>query len=157
MMAEPEAIRKIGTKIAMEWRDSKTAEVGGTERIRKIHRLLPSFRPSLDLHRKPCFTKNYKEMEGCSEKRKMYLAMAETIATLPVVIYDHERILGWQGKKPRTETISIEKHAHWITEERDIIPTRTTAPFEIDEEDKKELREVHLPFWAPRTCVAKWA
>jgi hypothetical protein len=28
MMAEPEPIRKIGTKIAMEWRDSKTAEVG---------------------------------------------------------------------------------------------------------------------------------
>ncbi len=156
-MAEPEPIRKIGTKIAMEWRDSKTAEVGGTERIRKLNRLLHSFRPSLDLHRARCFTKIYKEMEGCSEKRKMYFAMAETIATLPAVIYDHERILGWQGKKPRTENLSIEQHAHWIIEELDIIPTRTYDPFEIDEEDKKELREVHLPYWAPRTCVAKWA
>ena len=82
MMAEPEPIRKIGTKIAMEWRDSKTAEVGGTERIRKLNRLLHSFRPSLDLHRARCFTKTYKEMEGCSEKRKMYFATAETIATL---------------------------------------------------------------------------
>src|SRR4030043_265173 len=133
MMAQQEPARKIGTKIAMEWRDSKTAEVGGTELIRKLNRLLHSFRPSLDLHRTRCFTKIYKEMEGCSEKRKMYFAMAATIATLPVVIYDHERILGWQGKKPRTENISIEQHAHWMIDELDIIPPRTYDPFEIDE------------------------
>ncbi len=156
-MAQQEPLPKIGTKVAMEWRDSKTAEVGGTERIRKLNRLLHSFRPSLDLHRTRCFTKIYQEMEGCTEKRKMYFATAATIATLPVVIYDHERILGWQGKKPRTENISIEQHAHWMLDELDIIPTRTYDPFEIDEEDKKELREVHLPYWAPRTCVAKWA
>ncbi len=148
---------KIGTKVAMEWRDSKTAEVGGTERIRKLNRLLHSFRPSLDLHRARCFTRVYKEMEGCTEKRKMYFATAETIATLPVQIYDHERILGWQGKKPRTENISIEQHAHWMVDELDMIPTRTYDPFELEEEEKKELREVHLPFWAHRTCVAKWA
>ncbi len=152
-----ETAPKIGTKFGMEWRDSKTAEVGGTERIRKLNRLLHSFRPSLDLHRTRCFTRVYKEMEGCSEKRKMYFATAETMATLPVQIYDHERILGWQGKKPRTENISIEQHAHWMVDELDMIPTRTYDPFELTEDEKNELREVHLPFWAHRTCVAKWA
>ena len=82
---------KIGTKVAMEWRDSKTAEVGGTERIRKLNRLLHSFRPSLDLHRTRCFTRVYKEMEGCSEKRKMYFATAETFASLPVQIYEYAK------------------------------------------------------------------
>jgi len=44
-----------------------------------------------------------------------------------------------------------------MVEELDIIPTEPNDPFEIDEEDKKELSEVHLPYWAPRTCVAKWS
>lgn len=154
---QTEVIRKIGSKTGMEWRDSKTAEVGGTERIRKLNRLLHSFRPSFDIHRTRCFTKIYQEMKEQSEKRKMYFAMAETIATLPVVIYDYERLLGWQGKKPRAENVSIEQHAHWLVEELDILSTREYDPFELDEADKQELREVHLPFWSWRTCVAKWA
>jgi pyruvate-formate lyase len=148
--------KMVGSKTSMEWRDNITAEVGGTERIKKLNRLLHSFRPSLDLHRTRCFTKVYKELEGCTEKRKMYFAMAETIATLPVVIYEHERILGWQGKKPRAENFSIEQHAHWMINELDTIPTREYDPWEISEEEKKELKEIHLPYWAGRTLVAKW-
>ena len=156
-MVETEAIRQVGSKTSMEWRDSSAAEVGCTERVRRLNRLLHSFRPSIDLHRTRCFTDVYKKMEGYSEKRKMYFAMAETIATLPVKIYDHERILGWQGKKPRAESFNVEMHAHWMGPELDEIPTREFDPFELSEEDKKELAEVHLPFWAPKCLAAKWA
>lgn len=155
-MLDAQKIREIGSKTGMEWRDNKTAEVGGTKRIQKLNRLLHSFRPSFDLHRTRCFTKVYKELEGCTEKRKIYFATAETIATLPVRIYDNERILGWQGKKPRSENVSIEQHAHWIINELDLLPTREYDPFELTEEEKKELAEIHLPYWAPRTLVAKW-
>jgi pyruvate-formate lyase len=147
----------VGSKTAMEWRDSATAEVGCTERVKKLNRMMHSFRPSVDLHRTRCFTKIYKELEGCSEKRKMYFAMAETIATLPVNIYDHERILGWQGKKPRAENFNVEMHGHWMEPELDEIPTREFDPFELSEEDKEELAREHLPFWAPRCLAAKWA
>ena len=82
-MAETQQSDMIGSKTTMEWRDSSTAEVGGTERIRQLNRMLHAHRPSMDLHRTRCFTKVYKELEGCAEQRKMYFAMAETIATLP--------------------------------------------------------------------------
>jgi pyruvate-formate lyase len=156
-MTSTEATKMVGSKTAMEWRDSATAEVGCTERVRKLNRMMHSFRPSVDLHRTRCFTKVYKELDGCTEKRKMYFAMAETIATLPVNIYDHERILGWQGKKPRAENFNVEMHGHWMEPELDEIPTREFDPFELSEEDKKELAEEHLPFWAPRCLAAKWA
>lgn len=156
-MANTEAEKVVGSKTAMEWRDGLTAEVGATDRVKKLNRMMHSFRPSVDLHRTRCFTKVYKELEGCSEKRKMYLAMAETIATLPVQIYDHERILGWQGKKPRAENFNVEMHAHWMAAELDEIPTREFDPFELSEEDKQELAEIHLPFWAQRALAAKWA
>ena len=156
-MAETQTIREVGSKTAMEWRDGASAEVGSTDRIKRLNRLLHSFRPSVDLHRTRCFTKVYKKLDGCSEKRKMYFAMAETIATLPVQIYDYERILGWQGKKPRAENFNVEMHGHWMHAELDEITTREYDPFEMDDADKKELAEVHLPFWAPRTLTAKWA
>lgn len=152
-----EKIREVGSKTAMEWRDGGTAEVGRTDRIKKLNRMLHAFRPSVDLHRTRCFTKVYKELEGCSEKRKMYFAMAETIATLPVHIYDNERILVWQGKKPRAENFNVEMHGYWFANELDQIPTREYDPFELDESEKKELAEVHLPFWAPRCLAYKWS
>ena len=156
-MAQTQAIKEVGSKTAMEWRDGATAEVGCTKRVRKLNRMLHSFRPSVDLHRSRCFTKIFKQLEGCSEKKKMYSAMAETIASLPVNIYDNERILGWQGKKPRTENFNIEMHGDWMHAELDEIPTREFDPFELSEEDKKELGEVLLPFWATRCLAAKWA
>ena len=72
------------------------------------------------------------------------------------MIYDHERLLGWQAKKIRGENFSIEQSAHWMKDELDEIPIREFDPWELTEEEKEELRTEHLPFWANRTLVAKW-
>ncbi len=155
-MAE-QSVQEVGSKLGMEWRDGKSAEVGSTRRIQQLNRLLHANRPSVDIHRTRCFTKIYKETEGEPYLRRRYKACAETYRTLPPVIYDHEQLAGWQGKKIRCEQINIEMHADWLDADLDEMRVRRFDPFEIDDEDLEELRSVHIPYWKDKTLTAVWA
>src|SRR5208337_1777613 len=152
-----QSVQEVGSKLGMEWRDGKSAEVGSTLRIQQLNRLLHANRPSVDIHRTRCFTKIYKETEGEPYLRRRYKACAETYRTLPPVIYDHEQLAGWQGKKIRCEQINIEMHADWLDADLDQMRVRRFDPFEIDDEDLEELRTVHIPYWKNKTLTAVWA
>ena len=76
----------VGSKAGLEWRDGKSSEVGSTDRIKSLNKLLHSHRPSVDLHRTRIFTKHYKETEGESYLRRRYFAMAKVYETLPAII-----------------------------------------------------------------------
>lgn len=155
-MQDEEQIKEVGSKLGMEWRDGKLAEVGSTYRIQQLNKLLHAYRPSLEVQRTRCFTRVFKATEGEPFLRRRYMACAETYATLPVTIHDHERIVGWQGKKPRSENFNIEVHAHWLGEELDQLPQRQFDPFLIDPEDVEELRQEHIPYWKDKTLTAVW-
>jgi len=152
-----EIVKEVGSKLGMEWRDGKSAEVGSTYRIQQLNRLLHANRPSVDIHRTRCFTRIYKETEGEPYLRRRYKACAETYRTLPPIIYDHEQLAGWQGKKIRCEQINIEMHADWLDSDLDEMRVRRFDPFEIDDDDLEELRSVHLPYWKDKTLTAVWA
>lgn len=148
---------EVGSKQGMEWRDGKNAEVGSTFRIQQLNRLLHANRPSVDLHRTRCLTKIFTETEGQPYLRRRYQACAETYRTLSPVIYDHEQIAGWQGNKIRCEQINIEMHADWLDADLDQMRVRAFDPFELDDADLKELREVHIPYWKDKTLTAVWS
>ncbi len=150
-------IKEIGSKLGMEWRDGKSAEVGSTDTIKKLNKLLHSFRPSIDLHRTRIFTDHFQKSEGETYLRRRYFACAKVYETLPVTIHDYEKLVGWQGKQPRSENICIEVCADWLDEEIDSLGTRQFDPFIISDLDKKELIEKHIPFWKNKTVAFKWS
>lgn len=151
------AVKEVGSRLGMEWRDGSSAEVGSTRRIQQLNRLLHANRPSVDIHRTRCFTKVFQATEGEPYIRRRYKACAETYRTLEPVIYDHEQLAGWQGKRIRCEQINVEMHADWLAGDLDQMRVRQFDPFEIDDADLQELREVHIPYWRDKTLTAVWA
>ena len=61
----------------------------------------------------------------------------------------------WDGKI-RCNNFSIESHAHWLESDFDTFETRAFDPWQIDAEDKEELKEVHIPYWKDRTLTSKF-
>lgn len=151
------AAHEVGSRLGMEWRDGKSAEVGSTRRIQQLNRLLHSNRPSVDIHRTRCFTRVFQATEGEPYIRRRYKACAETYRTLEPVIYEHEQLAGWQGNRIRCEQINIEMHADWLEGDLDQMRVRQFDPFEIDDDDLQELRDVHIPYWRDKTLTAVWA
>ena len=152
-----EVTMECGSKLGMEWRDGTSAEVGSTRRIQQLNRMLHANRPNVDIHRTQCFTRVFQATEGEPYLKRRYLASAETIRTLPVVIYPHDRIVGWQGRRVRCEQVNIEMHADWLEDDLEQMRSRQFDPFEISDEDIEELRTVHIPYWRNKTLTSVWA
>lgn len=150
-------IKETGSKLGMEWRDGTSAEVGSTDRVKRLNKMLHSFRPFVELQRTRVFTEHFQKTEGETSLRRRYFAMARVYETLPVSIYDDEQLVGWQGARPRAENLSIEVCAHWLERELDSLEERPFDPFKITEEDKKELLENHIPYWKDKTLAYKWS
>jgi choline trimethylamine-lyase len=150
-------IKEVGSKLGMEWRDGKSAEVGSTDRIRRLNKMFHSFRPRVELQRTRVLTDHFQKTEGETYIRRRYAALAKVFETLPVSIYDDEQLAGWQGAQPRSENINIEMCAHWLDLELDGLDQRPFDPFKISQEDKKELREKHIPYWKDKTLAYKWS
>jgi formate C-acetyltransferase len=148
-------VKEVGSKLGMEWRDGKSAEVGSTDRVRRLSKMFHSFRPNVELQRTRVLTDHFKKTEGETYIRRRYFALAKVYETLPVSLYDDERLVGWQGAKPRAENINIEMCAHWLDAELDGLEERPFDPFKISPEDKKELRELHIPYWKDKTLAYK--
>jgi len=145
---------KIGGQLGLDIRNGKIAKSGSTRRIQELNGLLHGTRPSIDIQRIRAFTRIYKETEGEPELVRRYKAMAEVYRTLEPVIYDHERLAGWATNKIRATQLVLELHAHWIGDDLNQIETRPYDPFMIPEEYKKEIQEVHIPYWKDKTLTA---
>ena len=151
-----DTIKEVGSRVGMELRDGKSAEVGCTDRIKKLSVTLHASRPNLELQRTRVFTEHFKATESESQIRRRYFAMAKVYETLPIFFVEGERLLGWQGSRVRSNNFSIESHAHWLESEFDTFETRKFDPWQITPEDKQELKEIHIPYWRDKTLTSKW-
>lgn len=147
----------VGAKLGLEIRDGKIAKVGSTKRIQELNGMLHAERPNGDIFRAKVLTKIYKETEGQPQVRRRYKASAELYKMMKPVIYNYERLAGWPASRIRGVQIAIEMHAHWLADDLDNMETRPYDPFQISEEDKKELREVLIPYWKDKTLTSLWA
>ncbi|MGI6751405.1 MAG: pyruvate formate lyase family protein [Anaerovoracaceae bacterium] len=146
-----------GAKLGLEIRDGKIAKVGSTKRIQELNGMLHAERPNGDIFRAKVLTKVYKETEGQPQIRRRYKASAELYRTIKPVIYDYERLAGWPASRIRGVQIAIEMHAHWLADDLDNMETRPYDPFQISEEDKKELRDELIPYWKDKTLTSLWS
>lgn len=153
-VAEKQSVQHLGlgSERARELRDGKVSAVGSTRRIQNLNRLMHSYRPRVDMHRTRVFTEVFKKTEGEPLLRRRYRALAETYATMDVNILADERIVMWQGSRPRTAPFQIEVQAGWLNDyEMNTMSTRMHDPFEISEDEIAELRDIHIPYWYNQT------
>ncbi|NPV52613.1 MAG: glycyl radical protein [Firmicutes bacterium] len=105
----------------------------------------------ISIERARLFTASYRETEGEPAIIRRAKAVAKVLREMKVMIYDDELITGNRSVWPRMGVLSPEMAVEWIEEELDSFPVRPQDPFEITEEEKRELREDILPYWRGKT------
>ncbi|MBR6444416.1 MAG: hypothetical protein IKS63_03175 [Firmicutes bacterium] len=146
-----------GAKWGLSIRDGQSAQVGSTPRIQALNGMMHAERPNCDIFRAKVLTEVYRQTEGEPAMRRRYKASAELYRRFKPVIYDHERLAGWPASRIRGVQLAIDMHAHWLENEIDQIRTREYDPFEISDEDLKELKEDFIPYWKDKTPASLWA
>lgn len=147
---------KGGAALGNELRSGTAAKVGSTKRTQELNGMLHGNRPNIDITRARAFTKVYRATEGMPPLLRRYKACAETYRSLSDNVYDYEQLVGWPTKRIRGANFAIELHAHWMIDDLPNLRTRTYDPFEISDEDYKELEEDLLPYWKDKTAAAQW-
>ena len=82
-----------------------------------------------------------------------YKASRRGLRTLTDNVYDYEQLVGWPTKRSGAN-FAIELHAHWLADDLPNLRDRTYDPFEITDEDYKELEEDLLPYWKRQRTMA---
>ena len=145
-----------GAALGNELRAGTVAQVGSTKRIQALNGMLHANRPNVDITRARAYTKIYKQTEGMPSLMRRYKASAEVDRTLSDNVYDHEQLVGWPTQKIRGANFAIELHAHWLAEDLPNLRERTYDPFDITDEDYRELEEELLPYWKDKTMAVQW-
>lgn len=145
-----------GAALGNELRAGTVAQVGSTKRIQALNGMLHANRPNVDITRARAYTKIYKQTEGMPSLVRRYKASAEVYRTLSDNVYDHEQLVGWPTQKIRGANFAIELHAHWLAEDLPNLRERTYDPFDITDEDYRELEEELLPYWKDKTMAVQW-
>lgn len=150
-------VKEAGAKLGNELRAGTVSKTGSTKRTQELNGMLHANRPNLDITRARAFTKVYRETEGYPALYRRYKACAEVYRTLTDTVYDYEQLVGWPTKRIRGANFAIELHAHWLIDDLPNLRDRTYDPFEVSDEDYKELEENLLPYWKDKTAAAQWA
>ncbi|MFQ8928430.1 MAG: pyruvate formate lyase family protein [Evtepia gabavorous] len=145
-----------GAALGNELRAGTVAQVGSTKRIQALNGMLHANRPNVDITRARAYTKIYKQTEGMPSLMRRYKASAEVYRTISDNVYDHEQLVGWPTQKIRGANFAIELHAHWLAEDLPNLRERTYDPFDITDEDYRELEEELLPYWKDKTMAVQW-
>jgi len=116
--------------------------------------------PRITIHRARTITKIDRENPGMPRILLRATAFRHCCETAPLVIQDHELIVGAPNGAPRAGAFSPEISWRWLRDELDTIGSRAQDPFHLDAEDKKILCEEIFPYWAGKSvdeyCEAQY-
>jgi len=107
--------------------------------------------PSITTHRARVITRIARENPGLPKAVLRGRSFRSACETAPLVIQDHELIVGAPNGAPRAGAFSPDIAWRWMEQEIDTIATRPQDPFHISEEDKRIMREELFPFWKGRS------
>ncbi|MBR3942624.1 MAG: glycyl radical protein [Clostridia bacterium] len=125
-------------------------EIPKTERITKLIENLYQKMPEVEPDRAILLTESYKETENLHIYLRRAKAFEHILDNIPIVIRDHELIVGSGTKAPRGCQVYPEFSFAWLESELDTIHARSADPFYVSEDTKKKLREV-FPYWKNKT------
>lgn len=116
--------------------------------------------PAISIHRARVITEFDKSNPGLPRIELRAKAFRRCCETAPLVIQDHELIVGAPNGAPRAGAFSPDISWRWLRDELDTIGSRAQDPFHISEEDKNILREEIFPYWAGKSvdeyCEAQY-
>lgn len=116
--------------------------------------------PRITIHRARTITKIDKENPGMPRILLRATAFRHCCESAPLIIQDHELIVGAPNGAPRAGAFSPEISWRWLRDELDTIDSRAQDPFHLAEEDKKILCEEIFPYWAGKSvdeyCEAQY-
>lgn len=138
---------EIGTKVAVENPAHAGIPEGPTERHSALKKKFLTHVPSITTHRAQVITKIARENPGMPKALLRGKAFKLCCETAPLVIQDHELIVGAPNGAPRTGAFSPDIAWRWMEQELDTIGTRPQDPYYISDEDKRCMREEIFPFW----------
>ncbi len=127
--------------------DENGVPVGPTERMIKLKENFLKQVPTITCHRAKAFTEVTKANPGMPIMLLRAKAFRRACEEAPIVIQDHELIVGAPNGGPRTGAFSPDIAWRWMVDEIDTIGSRAQDPFYISEEDKRYMREELFPFW----------
>ena len=127
-----------------------TTDIPKSSRIPKLIKTLYAKMPVIESARAKLITESYKATEGQPVITRRAEAFAHILRNIPIIIRDNELIVGSSTIAPRGCQTFPEFSYQWLEDELDTVATRTADPFDIAEETKAELREVHK-YWKGKT------
>ena len=107
--------------------------------------------PEIESARGKLITESYKATENLPTVKRRSGAFAHILKNLPIVIRNHELIVGSATVSPRGCQVFPEYSYEWLEAEFETLGTRSADPFYISEETKADLRKAY-PYWKGKTC-----
>ncbi len=124
-------------------------------RIERLRERVIGERASIDISRARIVTLVHKERAGEPLVAVWGHAMYRLFAELPIAIPPGELLVGSPTVRPRAAQLFPEVQSAWLDDELDCVDTRAWDPLEISPDDKREVREVILPYWKGRTIAER--
>ncbi|MCI1985760.1 MAG: choline trimethylamine-lyase [Lactobacillus sp.] len=137
---------KSGVKVAFA-SDGEDVPEGITPRLKALKENYLDQVPSITTYRARAITKIAKENPGMPKIELRAKCFKYCCETAPLVIQDHELIVGAPNGAPRAGAFSPDIAWRWMEDEIDTIGKRPQDPFYISDEDKKVMRDELFPFW----------
>lgn len=158
-MNQATVIEKIRVEDLSRKRAQEIPE-GPTERHQLLKMNYLRQRPTISIHRARAITEIARANPGLPRIELRAKAFRRCCETAPLVIQDHELIVGAPNGAPRAGAFSPDISWRWLRDELDTIGNRPQDPFFVAEEDKKILREEIFPYWQGRSvdeyCEAQY-
>ncbi len=126
------------------------AECAKTPRISALVSDLFEKMPQIEHYRAVLYTESFRATEGEPIVLRKAKAFYNVCKNIPIVIRRGELIVGANSVAPRSCPTFPEFSFEWLESEFDTVATRAADPFEISEESKAALREVHK-YWRGKT------
>ncbi len=120
---------------------------GITERLKTLKDNYLKHKPTITTHRAKAITKINKENPGMPKAVLRGKCFKYCCETAPLVIQDHELIIGAPCGAPRAGAFSPDIAWRWMRDELDTIDSRPQDPFYVSPEDKKYMMEELFPYW----------
>lgn len=133
-----------------ELRKGLRADIGSTERVKKLSAVLRSTRPGICLHRTRAFTEIFSQTEGEPVEMRFAKAFCRTLEVIPAVINEEELIVGNPSCGLKKMSILPTVQATWLINELDKLSTRKADPVEITPGQIEEAKKL-LPYWFDKT------
>ncbi|WP_421899778.1 choline trimethylamine-lyase [Maridesulfovibrio sp.] len=124
---------------------------GPTDRHVKLKENFLKQVPSIGVESARVMTEIAKANPGIHPATLRGMSFKASCEQAPLVIQDHELIIGNPTGAPRRGSFSPEIAWRWMRDELETIAYRPQDPFYISEEDKKYMKEELFPFWESKS------